>query len=123
MTNLNKILDDKYQLFDDEYEIILTQTVNLYDNILIFKDIKGFVFIFRFEKDDQKKDTGIKIENKENQSEIILTNFNNVLGAATTKRVKIIDLPEGKGIYFSVSARGLNESIDFLQVTVTFYQK
>lgn len=113
------------KIYDGDFEILFTKTVNIYEDKLIFDLIEEFKFIFVFTKDNDKEWTVMNIQGDEENKTvtITLTNFHNTLGASTTRKVKIIETKEGKEIYFSIFAKGLNETSSFLQVTTTFYRK
>lgn len=120
------MLDGKiYKILDGDYEIIFSSNFNVYEKRLVIEKIGGFDFIFLFEKDSTKTGSPIDISG-DNTNKIItikLFNFYNTLGIGTTKIIPIIKLDDGRQIYFSLYAKSLNETTDFLSISVTFYLK
>jgi len=114
------------KVFDGDYKIIYSRDFNIYENKLTINSIRGFLIEFIFEKDPTTLGLPpLKIEgdNTNKKVKIILTNFNNTLGAGTTKRIPIINSEDGSQVYFSIHAKSLDENSSFLKVSVTFYSK
>lgn len=113
------------KMFDWDLEIIFSDTVNVYENDLKIQGIGWFDFTFIFKRDKEKEWTNLEVKawNEEKTAIVTLTNFHNPLWAATTKHIKIAKNADGNEIFFSISAKSLNEETDFLQATITFYKK
>lgn len=113
------------KISDGDYEILFSSTFNVYEKKLIFEKIGDYTFIFQFEKDSTKQGSPLNISgNDEGKiATITLVNFYNPLGVGTIKMVPILKTQEGKQVYFSIYAKSLNETTEFLEVSVTFYLK
>ncbi|MDO8528232.1 MAG: hypothetical protein Q7T03_11200 [Deltaproteobacteria bacterium] len=120
-----EIKETKILTFDGDYQIIYSSDFNIYENKLILRKIAGFELVFEFAKDPAVKDCPMSIKGDDTAKRITitLTNFNNSLGAGTTKMVPLLKTDDGKQIYFSIHAKALNEATSFLKVSLTFYLK
>ncbi|UMX47748.1 MAG: hypothetical protein L7H18_04895 [Candidatus Nealsonbacteria bacterium DGGOD1a] len=114
------------KFFDGDYEILYSGDFNIYENKLVIDKIAGFSFEFLFTKDSNiNGQLPIKIEGDGINKivKISLVNFDNTLGAGTTKKIPIINTIDSKQIFFSIHAKSLDASSTFLKVSVTFYIK
>ena len=120
------LLNTKTQAFDGDYQIIFSDVFNVYENRLILTDLVGYTFEFIFGKEDFDQTMGsITSEGDEVNKKIIINvkNFRSQLGAGSTNKLPVINLNDGKKIYFSVYGRSLSKESDFLEVTVNLYLK
>lgn len=110
---------------DGEYQIIYSADFNIYENRLILSKIVGFDIEFLFKKDISKTGAPLEVNGDNVTKKIVITllNFNNPLGVGTLNKVPIITLNDSKQVYFSVHAKSLNETTEFLKVSITFYLK
>lgn len=121
MSELNQIL-----AFDgDDYAIVYSADFNIYENKLIIRRIAGYEIEFFFKKDSEQVGSPIEMKGDDVAKKLTITlyNFNNSLGSGMTKKVPMINLTDGRQIYFSLHAKSLNETTPFLKVSVTFYVK
>lgn len=119
-------INTKTQAFDGDYQIIFSDTFNLYENRLILTDIVGYTFEVIFDKEDfNLTTTGISSQADEVNKKVIITvkNFRNQLGAGSTNKLPIINLQDGRKVFFAVYGKSLSKEIDFLHITVNFYLK
>lgn len=114
-----------YKISDGDYEILFSSTFNVYEKKFTIGNIGGFTFVFQFEKDPEKPGAPMEISGNDAQKTITvkLFNFYNPLGMGTTKMIPILKLSDGRQIYFSLYAKSLNETTDFLSISLTFYLK
>lgn len=117
--------DQNLKVFDGSYQIFYSGVFNIYENKLILDQIEGFKFIFEFKEDKSKKDQSIEFTGNNDQKivSITLTNFNNVLGIGTTKKLEILTDDDNKKIFFSLHVKALNETTSFKQISITFYKE
>lgn len=111
------------KIFDGTDEIIFSETVNIYDNKLILKNILGFTLNFEFEKGDPKerqKDIEIKGEDKE-ANLIFSKKFRNTLGSGTVNKMQLVKFDDGKILLFSIYGSVIGSQNDALNVTISFY--
>lgn len=115
-------------LRDKEYNIFFNETAVIYSNELAIENLNtdNYVYslLFKFQDDDSKEmSINIEVKKEQNLAEVSLTNFNNILGAGTTDRVKILET-HNSAIFFSIFSRALNpERTNALQVTITLYER
>lgn len=106
---------------DGDYEIIYSQSFNVYENKLTIPDFLGkkFVYIFQTQEPSvNQKD--INIEWSQNTSNITLSKkFRNTLGSGTVNKIKILKTGDNKDIYMSIY--GLDFGDNRLNVTINFY--
>ena len=122
------INNSEFQIYDGDYEIVFSNTFNLYEDKLSVKPIRWYEVEFIFLKDSNQNGSLVNFESDSNSNKIkvLLTNFNNSLGTWTTKKISLMTFWEWndkKEIFFSLFGSSLNESTTFLQVTLTLYVK
>jgi hypothetical protein len=126
MTLFQRGFVSELRAFDGEYEIIFSETFNLYENKLIISGILGFTFDLIFIKDEVNSKPHFESKSNDIKKHITVSffNFNNPLGVGTTQKNPILEIKdEGKKIYMSIFVRSISPESSFLQVGVTFYKK
>ena len=111
---------------DWEYEIIYSNTVNIYSNQFIIKPIWWFELLFEFIKDSTHSENKIQItwDDENKRLRIVLTNFWTTLWTGTTNKISIMTIWEWdtkKEVFFSLFWSSLNETTTLLQVTLSLY--
>ena len=117
-------MEENMEIHDGSDKIIFSRDFNIYENELSLKPIYGFTFEFKFQKDSTKKTGLIQIDSDNSIKKITieLINFNNSLGVGTTRKIPVINVDNSdKKVYFSIHVKSLNETTDFLKVSLTFY--
>ncbi len=111
------------KVFDKDYEIIFSDTLNIYNNQLNLKNAGGIDFEFNFITKPDSKESSFDAKYVNKIFTINLYNFRNSLGIGTTKPYSLLKLNTGQEIYFSLHAKSLSETTDFIQVTLCLYKK
>lgn len=114
------------QAFDGDYQIIFSDSFNIYENLVRLTNIAGYTFEFVFEKGAFDKTTGQILSTPDEVNKkvtITIKNFRNTLGSGSTIKLPIIKMENGKQIFFSVYGKSLSSDSDFLNVTINFYLK
>lgn len=120
--------DPNTKIYDGDYEVIFSDSFNVYENRLLIKDsgIAGYSFEIIFDKEQFSALQGgifSEANNEEKKITITIKKFRNNLGAGSTGKLPIINLEDGRKIFFSIYGKSLSNETDFLNVTVSFYLK
>ena len=121
-------LNPETKIYDGEYEIIFSESFNIYEDELIIQDFLGFKFFFDFEtKDPEEGQQDIAFEPGKEVKEFhikVSKKFRNTLGSANSSKLKIFNLndEENRSIYFTIYGQQVGSN-NTLNITLTFYVK
>lgn len=119
-------IDPNTKAYDGDYEIIFSDTFNVYENTLRLTNIGGYEFNFVFDKNEFIAGEGSISARGDDVAKKITVNiksFRNSLGAGSTSKLPVINLKDGRQIFLTVYGKSLSKEMDFLHVTVNFYLK
>jgi hypothetical protein len=120
------LISTKTQAFDGDYQIIFSDTFNLFENRLVLVNIVGYTFEFLFDQgsfDQANSSISSAADDKNKKVTINIKNFRNQLGAANLNKIAILSLGDGRNIYLSIFGKSLQAESNLLQVTINFYLK
>lgn len=112
------------QIFDGDYEILYSESFNVYENKLIIKNFLDKEFVYIFETEDRIEDhQDINVKWEDKIAIITLSKkFRNALGSGTLSKLKILKNQENqKDIYMSVYGSSFSDKN--LNVVINFYTK
>ena len=117
-------IQTQLEFFDGDDQIIFSNTFNIYQDMLVINNIRGFKFTFIFEKSeiqDGQKDIEILNANKNEAIIKFSRKIRSSLGAGNVDKFPIIKFNDETKLLFSVYGAGIGDASNGLNVTVTFY--
>ncbi|MDO8610181.1 MAG: hypothetical protein Q7R95_06525 [bacterium] len=113
------------KIYDGDYEVIFSDTVNVYENSLTITHIQGYTFQIIFDKESFDQNGSITSTADEDKKIITVSvkSFRNQLGSANIKKLPVIRVSNDQQIYFSIYGKILKKELDFLNITINFYLK
>lgn len=119
-------INPKTEVYDGDYQIIFSDSFNVYENKLRITDIAGYTFELIFDEGKfSAGESGIFVEpdNNNKRATITMKKFRNQLGAGSTEKLTVIDLEDGRKIFFSIYGSALSAETNILHITINFYIK
>lgn len=112
---------------DGDYEIIFSETFNLYEKKITLSEIAGFTIEIHFKIDNENANPHFEIKSGDGlgakKVHMNFFNFASPLGSCTTNIIPLIQLSDSRQLYFSVHAKSVGEPSTFIQASITFYLK
>ena len=119
-------LNTSTKVYDGDYEILFSDSFNIYENRLIINNFLSYSVEFVFDDAQFDKEGGnISVLGDEQNKKITVSvkNFRNTLGSSSSIKLPMINLQDGRKIYLSVYGKSISTNSSFLNITINFYLK
>ena len=113
---------ENIELYDGGDLLIFSETINLYENKLVVKNVFDNELVFIFEDKTGQLEQDIQVKSEEKRAVITFSKkIRNILGSGTTKKIPIINLKDGRKVLLSLYSTQIGDNAIALNVTVNLY--
>jgi hypothetical protein len=114
------------KIYDGDDEIVFSNVLNVYDNSLKIKNIKGIDITFSFdEESSEKREKDIDIHGEGNAATVSFSSkIRNTLGSGTTSKTQLAEITIGSEkfkLLFSIYVSKMGEKSSGLNASITLY--